>query len=124
MARAAPRAARRFVTATLRRWGGRWADRTLIADAAIVAAELAANAIVHARSGFTIAVARLRDLVRISVRDAVRLPGGRAGRYLEAVPSHGLGVVAAVSARWGAEPTAGGKLIWADLAVPEHATPA
>jgi hypothetical protein len=46
----APRAARRFVVAALQdRGAGHLAD-----DAAIVVAELAANAVLHARSGFTV----------------------------------------------------------------------
>ena len=54
--RDAPAAARHFAVATLRGWGaGDLAD-----DAALVVTELAANAVVHARSAFTAHPVRAR----------------------------------------------------------------
>jgi len=112
--RGAPRAARHFVTGTLRQWGGAWDDPVLAVDAGIVATELATNAVVHARSDFTIEVAQRPGAVRITVRDTAD-----AGLPLVAVPGHGLSVLEKVAARWAAEPlVAGGKLVWAQLACP------
>jgi anti-sigma regulatory factor (Ser/Thr protein kinase) len=64
------RAARHFVLDTL----GSRVDHAIAGDAAIITAELAANAVLHARSGFTVAVSRSAASVQISVRDATPLP--------------------------------------------------
>jgi hypothetical protein len=110
--RGAPRAARHFVAGTLRQWGAPWDDATLAVDAGIVATELATNAVLHARSEFTIAVSQRPGAVRIAVRDTLS-----AGLPLVAAPGHGLAVLDTVAARWGAQAqAAGGKLVWAELA--------
>jgi hypothetical protein len=109
----APGQARRFVMAALH------ADGTghLAEDAALVVTELAANAVVHARSDFTVTITTGTDAVRISVRDTVPLPANGDGhdRALPAAPLHGLGVVAALARRWGADPAGSGKDVWAEL---------
>jgi MEDS: MEthanogen/methylotroph, DcmR Sensory domain len=106
--REAPAAARHFTVATLAAWGA--AD--FAADAALVVTELAANAIVHADSAFTVILSALDDLLRISVRDATPL----RGNTLRAAPLHGLGAVDALASRWGVEPLgAAGKTVWVDL---------
>jgi len=106
--REAPAAARHFTVATLAAWGAAdFAD-----DAALVVTELAANAIVHAHSAFTVILSALDDLLRISVRDAT--PLGR--NELRAVPLHGLWAVDAMASRWGVEPLGvAGKTVWVDL---------
>ena len=104
----APAAARHFTVATLAAWGaGDLAD-----DAALVVTELAANAIVHAHSAFTVTLSAHDDLLRISVRDARPL----AGAGLRAAPLHGLGAVDAMASRWGVESLGNaGKTVWVDL---------
>lgn len=113
--RHAPAAARHFAVGTLRRWHA--AD--LADDAALVVTELAANAVVHARSGFTVTLSAHRDTLRISVRDARPLPlppGDGSGPALPPAPLHGLGAVDALAARWGVESLGeAGKTVWADL---------
>jgi hypothetical protein len=105
--REAPAAARHFTVATL----GAWGAGDLAEDAALVVTELAANAILHARSAFTVILSAHDDLVRISVRDASPL----AGR-LRAAPLHGLAAVAALASRWGVESHGNaGKTVWVDL---------
>lgn len=111
MAYGAPRAARHFVVETLTSWG----DRALVDDAAIVATELATNALVHARSAFTVAVTRSADAVRISVRDDSPLPAAGGDAPLAPSHGHGLGLVAAVATRWAADPVADGKIVWAEM---------
>jgi MEDS: MEthanogen/methylotroph, DcmR Sensory domain len=110
-ARDAPAAARHFTVGTLRDWGaGDIAD-----DAALVVTELAANAIVHAHSAFTVLLSAYGDRVRISVRDALPLPGA-PGAPLVPVPLHGLGVVDALASRWGVESLGNtGKTVWVEL---------
>lgn len=107
--RDAPAHARHFAVDALRRLG----DGDLADDAALVVTELAANAVVHAGTGFTVAVSAQRDTVRIWVRDARPLPAGEA---LIPVPLHGLGAVAALSSRWGVQLLGqDGKVVWAEL---------
>jgi hypothetical protein len=105
---ASARQAREFVLAAL----GPRAHGAAGTDAAIVAAELAANAVVHARSAFTVTVAHLPDRrVRISVRDQVPLNESPP----TALPGHGLHMVAQIAARWAVDPVPGGKVVWAEL---------
>jgi MEDS: MEthanogen/methylotroph, DcmR Sensory domain len=109
--REAPAAARHFAVATLRGWGV--AD--IADDAALVVTELAANAIVHAKSDFTIILSARGSSLRISVRDACPLPDeGRAA--LMPIPLHGLGAVDALAREWGVESLGkAGKTVWVDL---------
>ncbi len=106
--REAPAAARHFAVATLNAWGaGDLAD-----DAALVVTELAANAIVHVRSAFTVILSVRDDLLRISVRDA----GPLGGAALRPAPLHGLWAVDALASRWGVESLGNaGKTVWVDL---------
>jgi hypothetical protein len=112
--------ARRFVTATLTAWG----EGDLVDAAAVIATELAGNAVVHAGTEFTVSLSRSRDgSVRVAVSDASpELPRPR-----QAVPTDGSGrglrLVAAFAAGWGAEQQPGGKVVWARLA-PSPATAA
>lgn len=104
------RQARRFVSGLLAPRG----DEMLVADAEIVTAELAVNAVLHARSAFTVTVAPTRAGVRIAVRDSAPLPSRGDGALL-AVRGHGLGVVAHLADRLAVQPVPGGKLVWAEL---------
>jgi hypothetical protein len=105
----APAAARHFAVDAVRRL----AAADLADDAALVVTELAANAVVHARSGFTVDLAAGPDTLRIAVRDASPLPPG-AG--LPAGPLHGLGAVDTLASRWGVEPLGpSGKSVWVEL---------
>jgi MEDS: MEthanogen/methylotroph, DcmR Sensory domain len=106
--REAPAAARHFAVATLNVWGA----GDLAGDVALVVTELAANAIVHARSAFTVILSVHDEVLRVSVRDAVPL----AGAGLRAAPLHGLAVVDALASRWGVESLGNaGKTVWVDL---------
>jgi hypothetical protein len=110
--RDAPAVARHFAVGALHDWGaGDLAD-----DVALVVTELAANAIVHAHSGFTIVLSARGDLVQISVRDATPLPGAEPGAALVAARLHGLGVVDALASSWGVESLgSAGKTVWVEL---------
>jgi anti-sigma regulatory factor (Ser/Thr protein kinase) len=91
-------------------------DQAVAVDASIITAELAANAVLHARSAFTVAVSCSAASLRISVRDTVRLEDGQP---LATSPGHGLDIVARLAAKWAVEPLPGGKTVWAELpAVP------
>ncbi len=114
--RDAPAAARHFAVGTLRDWGA--AD--IADDAALVVTELAANAVVHAHSEFTVVLSARGDLVRISVRDASPLPGAEpgadGGAALIPMPLHGLGAVDALASSWGVDSHGNaGKTVWVEL---------
>ena len=109
--REAPAAARHFTVGTLQDWGA----GDIAGDAALVVTELAANAVVHAHSVFTVLLSARGDLVRISVRDTRALPAGR-GPALAPAPLHGLGAVDALASRWGVESLGrAGKTVWVEL---------
>jgi hypothetical protein len=110
----APARARHAVTGVLREGGY---GEPLLSDAALVVSELAANAVRHARTPFTVIVAMDGPLVHVAVEDAG--PSASADELgMVARPIHGLGLIDAVSARWGVEPSARGKLVWAELSEP------
>ncbi|HXW79093.1 MAG TPA: MEDS domain-containing protein [Acidimicrobiales bacterium] len=116
-----PLAARRFVIESLQDWA---ADQ-LLGDAGLVATELATNAVKHARTAFRVTVVPIDDRVRVSVRDAGMDRWMPSVRALNAGPApaldaaRGLGLIAAVAAKWGMRPLDNGKVVWADLARPE-----
>jgi hypothetical protein len=106
--RDAPALARHFAMAALRGWG----EGDLADDAALVVTELAANAILHAHTAFTVILSARDDLLRISVRDASPLHGAE----LRPAPLHGLGAVDAMAIHWGVESLGrAGKTVWVDL---------
>jgi hypothetical protein len=107
-----PTDARRFVTDTLFAWG--YAD--LIDDAAVITTELAANAVLHARTSFTVTIARRPDgTVRVAVRDASILPPRQRQPGPFEGSGRGLGLVEAIASGWGADILADGKVVWAQL---------
>ena len=106
------RAARHFVTGLL----GQGPDDALASDAAIVATELAANAVLHARSGFILTVSRLAAAVRIAVRDSDPLVHRSGSMPFHVRPGHGLSVVSQLASGWAVERLPDGKVVWADLA--------
>ena len=109
--REAPATARHFAVATL----CEWALADVADDAALVVTELAANAIVHAGTGFTVVLSARGNVLRIVVRDGCPLPAeGQAA--LMPIPLHGLGAVDALAVRWGVESLGkAGKTVWVDL---------
>jgi hypothetical protein len=109
--RDSPAAARHFTAGTVREWGAGNAAGDLADDAALVVTELAANAIVHARSGFTVMLSTRGDRLRIAVRDA-----SPQGTPLVPAPLHGLAAVDALACRWGVESLGeAGKTVWVEL---------
>ena len=105
------RAARHFVTGLL----DQGPDDALASDAAIVATELAANAVLHARSGFILTVSRLAAAVRIAVRDSDPLVHRGGSLPFDVRPGHGLSVVSQLASGWAVEHLPDGKVVWADL---------
>ena len=109
----APRAARRFVLESLIQWG----DPETLDDAALVVSELAANAVLHAHSDFTVAVSSRGDRLRIAVTDASSEgPVLRDSIPTTAPSGRGVALVAALAHDWGCEVKgADGKVVWAEF---------
>jgi anti-sigma regulatory factor (Ser/Thr protein kinase) len=107
----APGDARRLIIDALRRAGH---DAELLANVQIVITELAANAVVHTRSPFSVSIRSTGSIVRIGVRDRSHAaPTLRADRGTTP-EGRGMRIVAALS-RWGVDPAPGGKVVWAEL---------
>ncbi|MGH8995610.1 MAG: MEDS domain-containing protein [Acidimicrobiales bacterium] len=103
--------ARNFAVEALDRIGrGAMAD-----NVALVVAELTTNAIVHARSAFTLTISTREERVRVAVRDTSPAAPD-LGRPAALEPrGRGLRLVAALSSNWGAELDGAGKVVWAEL---------
>ncbi|RZS90907.1 serine phosphatase RsbU (regulator of sigma subunit) [Motilibacter rhizosphaerae] len=85
-------------------------------DAALVAAELLANAIQHGLPPVYVRVAGDADCIRVEVRDADPRSPVRPAPSTSNMTGRGLALVEAVSARWGVERGGeGGKVVWAEL---------
>jgi anti-sigma regulatory factor (Ser/Thr protein kinase) len=93
-----------------------WELSHVLDDAALIVSELATNAVVHARSTFTVLLSYEARTLCISVRDdcaavpSVRNPPGRV------ISGRGLGLVSSIAQRWGTDRDGVGKLVWAELA--------
>jgi anti-sigma regulatory factor (Ser/Thr protein kinase) len=108
----APSAARRFLAETLCAWD----LGALVDDGNLVLSELASNAVLHARSDFTIGLSRRDDGVRVVVGDTSPvLPRLRDADVAGMVGGFGLRLVAGIAREWGHQVVHGGKIVWADL---------
>jgi anti-sigma regulatory factor (Ser/Thr protein kinase) len=111
--------ARRFVSGVLHEWG-------IDADDVILAVgELAANAVLHARTSFTVTVCRDPAQLTVEVADHnSRLPA-MGQPPLGALSGRGLMLVDAVSTAWGVRTDQSeGKLVWAQFDASEDPPPA
>jgi anti-sigma regulatory factor (Ser/Thr protein kinase) len=103
--------ARRFVVGAVR---GVLTGEAL-ETARLLVSELVTNAVLHAGSEACVEVTASADVVRVEVHDAsAAMPRRRRPRPLQP-GGRGLQLVAALSSRWGAEPTPGGKVVWFEL---------
>ncbi|MGZ4596530.1 MAG: ATP-binding protein [Actinomycetes bacterium] len=104
-------AARRFVTNVLTGWNAAvfdWSAVTLVS-------ELATNAVLHARTGFTVTLRLTGDVLRLAVSDqSNRLPQQR--HYgLDATTGRGMHLLRDLAASNGVDVTALGKTVWCEL---------
>ncbi|MFE9312851.1 ATP-binding protein [Streptomyces sp. NPDC006706] len=105
--------ARRIVRHTL----ADWRLPELVDAAELVVCELSANAVEHAQHAvFRVTLQRgPGDRVRVAVTDKSKAVPVLCPLDDEAEGGRGLALVAAVSSRWGTDPLAWGKRVWADL---------
>ena len=85
-------------------------------DAETLVSELATNAVLHARSEFTIEVVRVGDTVRVRVHDVSGVMPQQRSYGPESTTGRGMRLVASLSSAWGAELEDDGKSVWFDLA--------
>jgi anti-sigma regulatory factor (Ser/Thr protein kinase) len=105
-------AARRFIQARTTAWSFPEAAGSQLE---LIGSELVTNAVLHARTELTLTL-ELRDrLVRISVEDRSRAPATLRHYQADALTGRGLGVVAALSERWGVSAAPDGKVVWAEV---------
>ena len=106
---------RHFVKHTLEEAG---VDQDAVFDCQLVADELAANAVRHAGSIFSVGVELTDTLVRIAVRDESNALPEQKDSTPDAPNGRGLVIVSGTSGGWGSVPLGRGKEIWADVARP------
>ncbi|HEX7131404.1 MAG TPA: ATP-binding protein, partial [Iamia sp.] len=87
----------------------------LIHSAELVATELATNAVLHGGGEATVAIAVVDGTIRLDVTDESPLAPLVGADSTDGMTGRGLGVVARLATRWGAETTDGGKVVWAEL---------
>jgi anti-sigma regulatory factor (Ser/Thr protein kinase) len=111
-----PRAARRFLAALLASWR---MPEMLEGDAALLLSELATNAVLHARSPFTVIVRYDGANLVIEVGDGSQAqPRMRLTDMSDAPGGRGLMLIDTIAPRWGILPTTKGKRVWFQLPVP------
>jgi hypothetical protein len=110
----AARAVRRFVADSLRGW----CHDSLIHDAELVVSELASNALLHASSPFRVTVSCEESAVKLAIHDASVVVPTHSKLGPLASGGRGVGIVAALSRRWGTDELTDGKVVWAELDVP------
>jgi anti-sigma regulatory factor (Ser/Thr protein kinase) len=104
-------AVRRFITGVL----GLWQEDAMVADAELVASELATNAVLHADSPFRVSVDRAVGVVCIAIQDAVDARAEQQPLSHDEMSGRGMAIVNALSRRWGCDELPAGKVVWAEL---------
>ncbi len=108
-----------FTRTALADWHLTTAAGQAAADAALVAAELLANAADHAGRPLALRLQRSPGRLRIAVTDPSPTPPRLVEPHQPQTPhGHGLVVVDRITAGWGCTPDGDGKTVWADLPLP------
>jgi anti-sigma regulatory factor (Ser/Thr protein kinase) len=109
--------ARRAATGIVVQWDVR---PSVADDACLVVSELVTNAVRHGRSDVVLRLKHYDGFLRVEVVDEdTRLPVLVAPDP-QSLSGRGLGIVASLATSWGAERTAGGKIVWAEFDVSER----
>ena len=102
---------RRFVTDILTSWE----LGHVVEDAALIVSELATNAVMHARSAFTVLLSYEAGTLCISVRDDCAAVPSIRNPAATVISGRGLRLVSSIAQRWGTDRDGRGKLVWAEL---------
>ncbi len=103
-----PAAVREFVSEILAAWDCKDTDETTC----LLANELATNAVVHAGTDITVRVSPVPPMLFVEVEDGSPELPEQLDLTPESERGRGLFLVQALSERWGAERTSGGKVVW------------
>jgi anti-sigma regulatory factor (Ser/Thr protein kinase) len=104
--------ARAFVRRTLDDLGVRDRDEELADNLVLAANELTSNAVLHARTDFTVRVAVDPTRVRVEVIDENTREPQPYSAPLDATSGRGLSLVQATGLTWGSTGHTGGKTVW------------
>ena len=85
---------------------------------ALAVSEVASNAILHARTPFTVRVLVDPDRVRVEVTDQDPHMPVRQDYAADSVTGRGLAIVEELSDRWGADGHEGDKTVWFEIDLP------
>jgi anti-sigma regulatory factor (Ser/Thr protein kinase) len=111
-------AARRLLSSAVAAWR---LDDSARCDGELAVSELVTNSVLHAGTAIRLRIGRLGSGIRIEVEDGnCHLPVVDAARPEDlllnrSMTGRGLALVAAASDRWGCEPRAEGKVVWAEV---------
>jgi len=90
-------------------------------DVALLVSEVASNAVLHARSPFTVEVERNGSNLRVAVTDnSVVMPVVK-NLSNEATTGRGLRILSLLAQAWGVEPSDEGKTVWFEIDLDEVA---
>lgn len=85
-------------------------------DVVALVSELATNAVIHARTDYSIDVRREGDIIRVGVQDHSPVLPRRRAYGVDATTGRGLRLVATMSSSWGVDAVSGGKVVWFEMA--------
>lgn len=112
------RRARDFVASAVRSWR---MPEVASSELALLTSELATNAVLHARTEFTIVVRYSGPSIRVEVGDGSRSAPQRRETVEEDTSGRGLNLVEMLAADWGVLETLNGKRVWFEMpASPEQ----
>lgn len=102
--------ARRLVASVLR-----GCPASVVADAELIVAELATNALLHGAPPVRLRLRSADSRIRIEIEDTGRTIPVRVRQSTQAMTGRGLQLVEAIAAEWGVSPSDGGKTVWAEV---------
>ncbi|MDQ1631302.1 MAG: hypothetical protein QOC80_1274 [Frankiaceae bacterium] len=109
-------AARRFLRTALLPLESQGAGRELAETLIVAGTELATNAVVHARTEFTVRVLLEATLVRLEVSDGSSGVPEPLPATTDATSGRGLAIIAGSGLAWGVQRHPGGKTVWVEAA--------
>jgi anti-sigma regulatory factor (Ser/Thr protein kinase) len=104
--------ARRFIQARTAAWS---IPEPAGSQLVLIGSELVTNAVLHARTELAVTLELRGGRVRIGVNDRSQAPATLRHYQADAMTGRGLGVVAALSDRWGISAAPDGKVVWAEV---------
>jgi anti-sigma regulatory factor (Ser/Thr protein kinase) len=84
-------------------------------DVALLVSEVASNAVLHARSPFTVTVERRGSNLRVAVSDSSAVLPVVKHLSNEATTGRGLRILGHLAQAWGVEPDGDGKTVWFEV---------